>query len=154
MTDELPTQDEMNRVVQNAIAAQMQSDEMLIPNLLTMFKYRIVDAEAADTHEIAIDQASGAFLELANLIDTLKEIQTEAKILIAEAMAELNTEKLRTSAANIYYTSPGITTKYDTRGLDALCASLRTTQPDVVAMIEAHRSENPRAGTLNIKGLK
>jgi hypothetical protein len=77
----------------------------------------------------------------------LKDIQAKAKQIIEEVSIETGRTDWSTQAGKVYYPAPGVAVSYDSKALDALCAS----DPDLKAKLWPHRRETERAGSMTIK---
>ena len=77
----------------------------------------------------------------------IKAIQTEAKKIITDIIVETGQDKWRNAAGQVYIGKPSVSVRYDTKALDALCAS----DDNVKRLLWPHRIESERAGSLTIK---
>lgn len=77
----------------------------------------------------------------------LKDIQARAKRIIEEVSIETGRTDWTTAAGKVYYPAPGLAISYDSKALDALCAS----DPELKSKLWPHRRETERAGSMTIK---
>lgn len=99
------------------------------------------------TTENALETAIAVYKAAKGEIDRYKEVQSEARSLIGEIFVETGQDKATTPAGKAYVTSPGVSVRYDSKALDALCAS----DDGIARLLEPHRTESQRAGTLTIR---
>ena len=104
----------------------------------------------AESTEEALDWLAGLYLEAASLIDALRAVQAEIKDEIGGIFVETGQTSAETSAARLTISSPGVSVRYDAKALDVL----RQADPALAAILEPHRTESERAGTLTIRGKK
>ena len=95
----------------------------------------------------AVTEAATIYLELAGKIDELREVQAQAKEVIADVFVEIGTDKLETPAGHVYTTKPSVRVSYDHKGLDKLAQE----RPDIGAVLALYRQERHYAGSLTIR---
>ena len=71
----------------------------------------------------------------------------EAKAVLTDIMTETGILSFMTAAGHAYVPSPGVTISYDTKALDALCAS----NDEIKRLLWPHRSEKERPGSLTVR---
>jgi hypothetical protein len=98
----------------------------------------------------AADEAMAVYLALGAEIDALQEARAAAKQVVADVFAETGVDRLETASGFAYTTKPSIRVSYDTKGLDALCASL----PQVASLLRPHRTEKEVPAVLTIRAAK
>lgn len=76
-----------------------------------------------------------------------KELQDKAKDIIQRAFQELGIDSLESDAGKAYIQPTYSQIKYDTRALDALCAST----PQLKEMLWPHRQESERGGWIVVR---
>lgn len=99
--------------------------------------------EEAAAHAINIYRAAAA--ETASL----KAIQDAAKAAIGDLIAETGRERWDTESGTAVLTSPSVRTTWDSKALDALCAS----NDELARLLAPHRRETMVAGSVTIKGV-
>lgn len=104
-------------------------------------------ANNADSTEAALDLAVGAYKEAAGYIDALEGLRKDAKALVTEIFVETGATEAQTSAGKVYVTRPGLTVRYDAKGLDAACKA----DPDLAAKLAPFRTEAERPGVLTVR---
>ncbi len=104
-------------------------------------------ADNADSTEAALDLAVGAYKEAAGYVTALEELQRSIKDLIGEVFTETGATEAVTSAGKAYVTRPGVTVRYDAKGLDAACKA----DPDLASKLAPFRTEAERPGVLTVR---
>jgi hypothetical protein len=97
--------------------------------------------------EDAIANALSVYNEAATQIEAFKVLQDRAKRAIEEVIMETGQDKWETDFARCYITKPGVSVSYDKSALDALCKS----DDNLARLLQPHRRETERAGTLTIR---
>ena len=100
------------------------------------------------TTEAAIESAMSIHLMAAGHITALQAVQTEAKGLLSEIMAETGRTEMTTRVGKAYVSAPAQIVTYDAKLLDK--ASLL--DPDLAAALRPFRKVSERAGSLTIRG--
>ena len=100
------------------------------------------------TTEAAIESAMSIHLMAAGHITALQAVQTEAKGLLSEIMAETGRTEMTTRVGKAYVSAPATVVAYDAKALDK--ASLL--DPDLAAALRPFRKVSERAGSLTIRG--
>ncbi len=100
------------------------------------------------TTEAAIESAIAIHLKAAGDITALQAVQTEAKGLLAEIMAETGRTEMTTRVGKAYVSAPSQIVTYDAKLLDK--ASLL--DPELAAALAPYRKVSERAGSLTIRG--
>jgi hypothetical protein len=72
--------------------------------------------------------------------------QDALKDAMSEIVAETGQERFQTPAGTLSLTASSVSVRYDTKALDALCAS----NDDLDRILGPHRKESMRAGTLRV----
>lgn len=98
----------------------------------------------ADAAHLAID----IYHRAAAHIDELKSVQTAAKAIICDLIAETGHERWSTPAGTAVLSSPSVRVSYSAKPLDVLCAA----NPDLAELIRPYRSETMVPGTVVVKG--
>lgn len=108
--------------------------------------------EAAQTGEpkASVESAIAIYQAAAVQIDAMNVVKEAAKKLIEDVMTETGETSYATRAGKVAITAPSASASYDTRALDALCAS----SPEIAAILAPHRKETQRAGTMRITAAK
>jgi len=100
------------------------------------------------TPEESVNSFVEAFRAAGDVESYAKSLKDQAKAGIGEVMAETGTLRYDVQAGSAYVTKPSIRASYDTKALDALCAS----NADIARILAPHRKETEVAGSLTIKG--
>ena len=100
------------------------------------------------TTEAAIESAMSIHLMAAGHITSLQAVQTEAKTLLGEIMAETGRTEMTTRVGKAYVSAPATVITYDSKALDR--ASLL--DPELAAALAPYRKLSERAGSLTIRG--
>ena len=106
-----------------------------------------LNAAKTGTPEQSIEKAVAVYKEASDLQSMADEYRKGAKALIGEVMAETGETDYKTAEGRVYVTAPSQRVSYDTKALDALCAS----SADVARLLEPHRKVIQVAGTMTIK---
>lgn len=77
----------------------------------------------------------------------LKAVQKEAKQIVTDIIVETGQDKWKSDTGQVYISKSSVSVRYDTKALDALCAS----SPELKEILWPHRKESERAGSLTIK---
>ena len=77
----------------------------------------------------------------------LKAVQSEAKKIVTDVIVETGQDKWKVETGQVYVSNPSKSVRYDTKALDALCAS----DERLKRILWPHRIESERAGSLTIK---
>jgi len=104
-------------------------------------------AQSAKDTETALDLAVGGYKLAAGYIDALEGLRKDAKALVTEIFVETGATEAQTSAGKVYVTRPGVTVRYDVKGLDAACKA----DPDLAAKLAPFRTEAERPGVLTVR---
>lgn len=106
----------------------------------------IASGKVADT-ESALVEAIHVYRSLGTHVKEFEALQARAKQLAAEIMQETGQTKAITPAGTAAFTASSERVSYDTKALDALCASDET----IARILSLHRKVTPVAGGLTIK---
>lgn len=106
--------------------------------------------EQDSTPNQATETAIMVFLVAKAEQDKLKEIQDRAKLIISDVMAETGEDKIKTQAGTALVSSASKSVRYDVKALDALSAS----NDEIRRILEPHRKETMRMGSLSIRAGK
>lgn len=106
-----------------------------------------IDAGELPDAETALTNAITVYRELAARVKTIESQQTRAKQIVVEIMQETGQVKAITSAGTAQFTADSLRVSYDTKALDALCAS----SADLCGILLPHRKESAVKGSLTIK---
>ena len=87
------------------------------------------------------------YKEAKSVADRANAHAAAVKELIAVVLEETGEEGYSTPAGKCYMTKPGTSVRYDTKALDALRAS----SPEMARILDPHRTESERAGSLTIR---
>ena len=98
----------------------------------------------ADAAHVAID----IYRRAAANIDELKEIQTAAKAIIGDLIAETGNERWTTPAGTAVLSSPSVRVSYSAKPLDVLCGA----NPEVAELLRPYRSETMVPGSVTVRG--
>ena len=98
--------------------------------------------------QAAIESAMSIHLMAAGHITALQAVQTEAKGLLSEIMAETGRTEMTTRVGKAYVSAPAQIVTYDAKLLDK--ASLL--DPELAAALRPYRKVTERAGSLTIRG--
>jgi hypothetical protein len=98
----------------------------------------------------AVETAIMVYLAAKAEQDRFKELQDRAKLIISDVMAELGMDKITTQAGVATVSSASKSVRYDTKALDALAAS----SDEIARILEPHRKETMRMGSLSIRAAK
>ena len=82
-----------------------------------------------------------------SLIDALKEVQGQAKELIADVFEEVGVDELKTEMGKAYTVQPTTYTRFDARGLEQLCQE----SDELAVLLEPYRSVTERKGGVYIR---
>ena len=96
--------------------------------------------------ESAIEDAITVYLHAKDWAAVFDGIAKEAREQLAEIMAETGKTTLEGASGKATVTAPSVSVSYDRKALDALCASSDAARK----MLEPHRKESERAGTMRI----
>lgn len=107
-------------------------------------------AQMAATPKEAIDKALEVYMRAKALADDYAAIVATAKKVVEDAMIEADVARYDAEIATINRIEPTRSTSYDTKALDALCKS----SPEIRAILEPHRKETIRAGSVRITPAK
>lgn len=77
-----------------------------------------------------------------------RKVEADAREALSAIMAATGRTDWNTPAGRAYVPAAGVTVSYDAKALDALCAS----SPELAAVLQPHRRESMRAGSLTIRG--
>lgn len=77
----------------------------------------------------------------------LKDIQASAKQIVTDIIVETGQDRWKSDAGQVYIGKPSVSVRYDTKALDALCAS----DDRIKRLLWPHRIESERVGSLTIK---
>lgn len=108
----------------------------------------VIEQDSTPTE--AVETAVMVFLVAKAEQDKLKQVQERAKLIISDVMAETGEDKIKTQAGIALVSSASKTVRYDTKALDALAAS----NDDLMRILEPHRKETMRMGSLSIRAAK
>lgn len=97
--------------------------------------------------ETALTNAITVYRELAARVKTIEAQQARAKETIIEIMQETGQVKAITPAGTAQFTADSVRVSYDTKALDALCAS----SAELCGILVPHRKETAVKGSLTIK---
>lgn len=97
--------------------------------------------------EDALSDAITVYRTIAADVKELEAQQARAKQIVAEIMQETGQTKAITPAGTAQFTAPSTRVSWDSKALDALCAS----SADLARLLTPHRAEKQVAGTLTIK---
>lgn len=103
--------------------------------------------QANITAEQALENAIYQYRQLAQKIKDMEMEQAIQKQIVADIFVELNIDRAATQAGKALITAPSRIVSYDWKALDALCAS----NPALAKVLQPHRTEKQRPGTLTIK---
>lgn len=78
-----------------------------------------------------------------------KGVESLARERLAEVFQATGQANWSTPAGKAYRSADSVSASYDTKALDALCAS----SPQIADILRPHRKETQRAGSLTIRGL-
>jgi hypothetical protein len=98
----------------------------------------------------AVETATMVYLVAKAEQDRLREIQSRAKVIISDVMAELDMDKISSQAGVASVSSASISVRYDTKALDALAAS----SDEIRRILAPHRKVTMRMGGLSIRAAK
>ena len=118
--------------------------------LLDELQKQLDMVEADSTPEQATETAIMVYLAAKAEQEKLKEIQDRAKLIISDVMAESGTDKLKSQAGTASVSSASKSVRYDAKALDALLVS----SEDFRRILEPHRKETMRIGSLSIRAAK
>jgi hypothetical protein len=102
-------------------------------------------AEATAAEAIDIYRSVAGIRKQAD--EMFDQVQGRAKELLSEIIVETGKTEWSTDFGKAYIPKPSISARYDTKALDALCAS----DPELAARLAPHRIESERAGSLTIR---
>lgn len=105
-----------------------------------------VQAGALDT-ERALEGAITSYRGFATVKKNIDVLQDAAKAIVIDIMRETGQVKAITPAGTVQFTAASVRVAYDTKALDALCAS----DDNVARLLLPHRKETQVAGSLTIK---
>ena len=97
--------------------------------------------------EDALTDAITVYRSLGAQIKEFEALQTRAKQIVVEIMQETGQVKAITAAGTAQFTADSLRVSYDTKALDALCAS----SADLCGILLPHRKETAVKGNLTIK---
>ena len=109
-----------------------------------------LDAAQQGTPEASVESAITVYQVAAGMIDAYSQVKEDAKLLIADVMAETGVTSYTTRAGKVAMTAPGLSVSYDAKALDALALS----DARLATILGPHRKETQRAGTMRITGAK
>lgn len=107
----------------------------------------LTSAQNAPDTETALDLAVGGYKLAGGYIDALEGLRKGAKELVTEIFVETGATEAQTSAGKVYVTRPGLSVRYDAKGLDAACKA----DPDLAAKLAPFRTEAERPGVLTVR---
>lgn len=123
---------------------------MTVPTMSTLLvQLADIEARAASGKATAadIDTAVEAALAAGEVLAGWRGVESQAKRLIEAMMTTGGLDRFATRGGSAVLKSrPVMVRSFDSAALDALCASL----PDVARMLEPHRREHLRAGSLKV----
>ncbi len=96
---------------------------------------------------LAVERLIGIYEHTKSLQTALDEIGQEAKERLTEIIAETGQTEWDTESGRCYVTRPGITIRYDRKGLDQLA----TNDPEMARRLAPYRMESERPGVLTIR---
>ena len=105
-----------------------------------------LENQATDT-ETAVSNAITLYKLAASQITAINAIQSRAKAVLTDIMSETGRLDWQTDAGRAYLPRPGITIRYDTKRIEALCAI----DPGIAAKLAPCRIESERPGSLTIR---
>lgn len=100
--------------------------------------------------EIAAENAIAIYLAAKAQIDAYQTVANAAKERLTEIIEETGQLQWKTRAGVASMNASAIISSYDTKALDALCAS----NDDIQRLLAPHRKHTERAGTLRITSAK
>jgi hypothetical protein len=106
----------------------------------------IVTGKLPDT-EAALSDAISVYRSLGSQVKEFEALQARAKQIITEIMQETGQTKAVMPAGTAQFTADSVRVSYDTKALDALCAS----SPNLAEVLAPHRKEMTVKGSLTIK---
>ena len=106
------------------------------------YKAILNDAYGA-TPEKAVNVAIAVYKDAGKY---LNDIRKEAKKIVTDVIIETGQDKWNTEAGKVSITNPSVSARYDTKALDALCAS----DDKIKRLLWPHRKETERPGTMRI----
>ncbi len=95
----------------------------------------------------AVERLMGVYQHVKSLQSALDEIGKEAKDRLADIIAETGQTDWQTDSGRCYVTSPGVSVRYDRKGLDQLAAQ----DPSLAERLKPFRIESERPGVLTIR---
>lgn len=101
----------------------------------------------SDSAEDALTDAITAYRILGGAIKELESEQAAAKIIVSEIMQETGQVKAITPAGTAQFTADSVRVSWDSKALDALCAS----DAGLAGILKPHRKETACKGSLTIK---
>ena len=109
-----------------------------------------LDAAETGTPEQAVTSAIAVYLAASGMVDAYAAVKDSAKRLIGDVMTETGQTTYTTPAGKVAMTSPSTSVNYDSKALDALCAS----SAELAHMLQPHRKVSEKAGTMRITSAK
>ena len=106
--------------------------------------------ESSDSTEQAVERLIGIYEHSKSLQSALDDIGKQAKERLAEIIAETGVMEWDTASGKCYVAKPGVTVRWDRKGLDALMKS----SDEVERMLSPFRKESERPGVLTIRAAK
>ena len=106
-----------------------------------------IQAGSMPNAETALTNAITVYRELSARVKTIEAQQARAKQIVTEIMQETGQVKAITPAGTAQFTADSVRVSYDTKALDALCAS----DGLVARLLNPHRKETAVKGSLTIK---
>lgn len=112
--------------------------------------YSALDAAYVGTPEQCVESAIAVYLAAKGEIDDFDNIADCAKKLISDVMTETAQTAYSTKAGKVAITAPSTSVSYDAKALDALAAS----SDELARLLQPHRKQTERAGTMRITAAK
>ena len=109
-----------------------------------------LDTANTGTPEASVETAIAVYLAASAEIDAYTAIKDAAKKLIGDVMTETAQTAYSTKAGKVAITAPSVSVTYDAKALDALAAS----SDDYARLLQPHRKQTERAGTMRITAAK